>query len=199
MDIGSILLGVAVLVLAAFLISQPLLDRGQQRAKTLSEADRLREHRDQLLVTLRDLDFDHASGKIQDEDYNPLRAKLVAEGAAVLKQLDELRPAASDRLESQLEQAIAARRQRPVAAVAPAAPADDLERAIAARRRGTAPAAGPTSPAPADDIEQAIAARRKVRPAAESGAKIYCPQCGQAALAGDKFCAKCGAKLPGAA
>jgi hypothetical protein len=197
MDIGSILLGLAVLILAAFLISQPLLDRRQQRQQTLSEADLLREQRDRLLSTLRDLDFDQASGKIQEEDYTPLRAKLVAEGAAVLKKLDELRPAAPARLESQLEQAIAARRKAHLP-MAPTA-ADEIERAIAARRRGKAP----TAPAMAnvtttDEVEQAIAARRKPRPAAKSGDKVYCPQCGQAALSGDKYCAKCGAKLPDA-
>jgi hypothetical protein len=194
MDIGSILIGLAALILVAFLVSQPLLDRRQQREKKSSEADLLRERRDRILLTLRDLDFDHASGKVQEEDYAPLRAKLVAEGATVLKQLDELTPAAPARLESQLEQAIAARRHGHTAAAAGAtaalAPADDIERAIAARRRGQTPAA--------EDIERAIAARRKPRPAGGGGEAIYCPQCGQAALAGDKFCAKCGAKLPSA-
>jgi hypothetical protein len=191
MDIGSILIGLAVLLFVAFLVSQPLLDQRQQRANALSEADRLREQRDRILATLRDLDFDHASSKIQEQDYATLRAKLVADGAAVLKQLDEVAPALPSRLENKVEQAIAARRQRPVPAAA-----DDagLERAIAARRRGTAQAPA----AAVDDIEQAIAARRKVRPAAASGEAVFCPKCGQAALAGDKFCAKCGTPLPGA-
>jgi len=196
MDIGAILIGLAVLIGVAFLISQPLIDGRQQREKTPSEAELLQEQRDRVLTTLRDLDFDHASGKMQDEDYTPLRAKLVTEGAAVMKRLDELQGAAPAGLETELEQAIAARRH----ARAPAALAageDDIERAVAARRRGRAPAAPRIGDE--DDVERAIAARRKPRAAATSGNdKIYCSQCGQAALPGDKFCAKCGAKLPGA-
>ncbi len=196
MDIGAILIGLAVLIGVAFLVSGPLVDRRQQREKTLSEAERLREQRDRILTTLRDLDFDHASGKIQEEDYTPLRAKLVADGADVMKQLDELEAAAPAGLETELEQAIAAHRH----SHAPAAPAggeDDIERAVAARRRGRTPAA--PQAAKGDDIERAVAARRQSRLAARGGDEmIRCPQCGQAALPTDIFCAKCGSKLPGA-
>jgi hypothetical protein len=198
MDIGAILIGLAALILVVFLVSQPLLNWRQRREETLSEADRLRDERDRILTTLRDLDFDHASGKVVEEDYAPLRASLVAEGAAVLKQLDELKPAGDAPLEDQLEQAIAAHRHKAGAGSAPAesaAYADEAERAIAARRRRPAPVAAPD----ADEVEQAIAARRRrSRPAAGGGGKVYCSQCGQAALPGDKFCAKCGAKLLGA-
>jgi len=206
MDIGAILIGLAALILVVFLVSQPLVDRRQAREKTLSEADRLRDERDRILTALRDLDFDHASGKVLEEDYAPLRASLVAEGAAVLKQLDELKPpvpAAAQptgaQLEDQLEQAIATRRHGAGAGTAPAdsAIADEAERAIAARRRRSAPGASTMadSPASADAVEQAIAARRRRSRAAADGAKVYCSQCGQAAFPGDKFCAKCGAPL----
>ena len=200
MDIGAILIGLAALILVVFLVSQPLMDRRQRREETVSEADRLRDERDRILTTLRDLDFDHASGKVLDEDYAPRRASLVAEGAAVLKQLDELKPAGPAPLDGEVEQAIAARRRGAGAGSAPAqaaGDADEAERAIAARRRRQAAATAPD----ADAAEQAIAARRqRSRPAASGGgvAKVYCSQCGQAALPGDKFCAKCGAKLLGA-
>ncbi len=197
MDIGAILIGLAVLIGVAFLIGQPLIDGRQQREKTSSEADLLQEQRDRVLTTLRDLDFDHASGKMQDEDYTPARAKLVAEGAAVMKRLDELKGAAPAGLEVELEQAIAAHRH----ARAPTAPTDgedDIERAVAARRRERTPAAPRIGDE--DDVERGIAARRRRPRAAATGADdmAYCSQCGQAALPGDKFCAKCGAKLPGA-
>ncbi len=198
MDIGAILIGLAVLILVVFLVSQPLMDRRQRREKTVSEADRLGDERDRILTTLRDLDFDHASGKVLEEDYAPRRASLVAEGAAVLKQLDELKPASPAPLEDEVEQAIAARRHAAGASSAPAQAAvyaDEAERAIAARRRRQVPAAAPD----ADAVEQAIAARRRRSgPAASGGGKVYCSQCGQPALPSDKFCAKCGAKLRGA-
>ncbi len=199
MDIGAILIGLAALIVVAFLVSQPLIERRQPREKTVNEADRLRDERDRILTTLRDLDFDHASGKVLEEDYAPRRASLVAEGAAVLKQLDELKPASPAPLENEVEQAIAARRHAKGAGSAPAeaaAYADEAERAIAARRRRQAPAAAPDE---GDAAEQAIAARRRrSRPAASGGERVYCSQCGQPALPSDKFCARCGAKLLGA-
>lgn len=41
-------------------------------------------------------------------------------------------------------------------------------------------------------IEVAVAQRRRPQPAATAG---FCPQCGQAARAGDRFCPYCGASL----
>jgi RNA polymerase subunit RPABC4/transcription elongation factor Spt4 len=171
MDIGSLLLGLALFLLVAFVVAAPLFERRQLHEKELSAADTLTAERETLLTALRDLDFDHATGKISAEDYAPQRAQLVAQGVEVLKQLDAL--GLSER--------------------APAADGDDaIERAIAARRK---PATGRTAD---ESIEAQIAARRKPasdqRPAPAAG-KVTCSNCGTLANSGDRFCPKCGQTL----
>lgn len=42
-----------------------------------------------VLTALRDLDFDHALGKVTKEDYGPLRQDLLLQAAGIMAQLDE--------------------------------------------------------------------------------------------------------------
>src|SRR3990172_11690320 len=90
MDFGSILLGLALLLLAGFIVARPLIDGERPHEAEATPADSLLAERDNLLTALRDLDFDHATGKIADEDYTPQRAQLVARGVSVLKELEAL-------------------------------------------------------------------------------------------------------------
>jgi hypothetical protein len=203
MDIGSILIGLALLILAGFLVAWPLIDQRPQLGPGPSEADRLRQERDQLLTALRDLDFDYSLGKLQAEDYAPLRADLVSRGAEVLKKLDAAtqtpeaspRPAVPDEA---IEKAIAAHRQgrAKTGGQAPQAPASDdaIEKAIAARRQGRAKTDGQAPQMPVSDkaIEKAVAERRQARPKAASQA---CPRCNAAVQPDDRFCPRCGAPL----
>jgi NADH pyrophosphatase NudC (nudix superfamily) len=46
--------------------------------------------RDAIYALIRELDADHQTGKINDEDYQALRQRYVTEGVAVLKQLDAM-------------------------------------------------------------------------------------------------------------
>ena len=126
MDIFALLVG-GVLAAGLFVfISQPL--RQQRRLSgTESQLDTLLARRESLYTQIRELDFDNATGKVTDADHAPLRARLVAEAADVLKQIDGLAATSDDALEA----AIAARRKQKAAA-----PIDDeLEAAIAARRK----------------------------------------------------------------
>jgi hypothetical protein len=109
MDLGSLLVGLALLLAVAFYVAQPILEGRGVREKPVSPMDRLAAQREVALNALRDLDFDHATGKIVDEDYAPQRAALVAQGVAILKQIE---------------------------AVQPARGADDVERAVSFRRKG---------------------------------------------------------------
>ena len=208
MDFGSLLLSFALLLLVGFVVARPLLEPHRATEKGISPAGRLAAQRDSLLTALRDLDFDHATGKIGDDDYSPQRAQLVAQGVAVLKQLDALRPATPEpalSAEDALERTIAARRrpasdgrrssseERAQPAPRAAHSADDLlEAAVAARRTATAGRDVEAS------IESQVKARRKPasvpQPAAASG-KVTCPNCGAPAQPGDRFCPKCGHTL----
>ena len=179
MDLGSLLLGLALLLLVAFIVARPILERRDMPDQEISRADQLVAERESLLAALRDLDFDHATGKISDEDYTPQRAQLVAQGVAILKQLDALGPALP-------EHAVSAE--------------DEIERAVAARRRSSlerraTPAARAVQSAD-DLIEAAVAARRKPAPAQHPAPDgVTCSNCGALAKPGDRFCPKCGRVL----
>lgn len=172
MDIGSIFIGLALLALVAFVVAQPFLENQGVRERPVTQAEALTAEREQVLDALRDLDFDHAMGKLADEDYTPQRARLLARGVELLKQLDAVTAAAP---------------ARPGAAEALD---DQLERAVAARRKARA---GGASSDPEAQMEAAIAARRAPQPAAAAGRA--CIQCGAGLQANDRFCPKCGAHV----
>lgn len=196
MDIGSILIGLAVLILAGFIVSRPLLDYRAGRERKLSEADRWRQERDQVLTALRDLDFDYSLGKLREDDYALLRADLVRRGAEALKQLDATgrasQPAAADEA---IEKAIAARRQaraKPAGQPLPVAASDEaIEQAIAARRQSRSKAAGAACP----HCGATVRPDDRFCPRCGKPLQLRCPKCDAPAQAGDQFCAKCGTQL----
>ena len=173
MDIGSILLGLALLLGVAFIVARPLLDQAGAAAREPGPAEALLFERERILTALRDLDFDHATGKFLDDDYAAQRAQLLAQGADVLRQLDALAPAAG-----------------PIAEPAPTSVDAEIEQAIARRRAHSAPAAPPRR-AMDTEIEAAIADRRQ--------SARFCAQCGQPLRPDDKFCGACGAAVQAAA
>jgi len=112
MDIGSLLLALALLILVAAFVAQPLMDK-RRHSSAPAPADELVSRREAVLTELRDLDFDYSTGKVNEDDYAAQRARLTANGAEVLRQLAAVKSAAPD---DPLEKMIAARRQaRPAA------------------------------------------------------------------------------------
>ena len=96
MDLPSLLLIIALAIPVAAFVLRPLLARSRSPASDGKEPwgegsrrDALLAERERVLSILQELDFDHAAGKIPQEEYPARRAALVAEGAAVLKALDE--------------------------------------------------------------------------------------------------------------
>ena len=171
MDIGSLLLILALLIPVVLFIARPFMEK-QSTAVTAEEHDysALLAERDRILDALQELDFDYTLGKIPAADYEAQRARLMRGGAEVLRQIDEAEGRTGEQAsaDARLEEAIAARKS---AAQAPAADADD-------------------------DIEALIAARRRAKTASgESKGAGFCPQCGTAVYEGDRFCPKCGYAL----
>ena len=86
----ALLVGVAVVAVAWPFLSP---ERGRP-VDRLSEADRTRiellERRDAAYAALRDLEQDHRTGKITDEDHAVERGRLRTEAAEVLRELDAL-------------------------------------------------------------------------------------------------------------
>ncbi|HJW90316.1 MAG TPA: zinc ribbon domain-containing protein [Anaerolineales bacterium] len=196
MDIGSIFLILALLVLVGLFVARPLFERKSNGA-SLDTGDEEHTHsaflaeRDRILNTLEELDFDHLLGKIPSADYPGQRALLVQRGAEVLRQLDLLaaQPATND-LEARIEAAIAARR----ADAGRRTPAH----AIREKREKMEALAGAGNeslrlePGKDDDLELQLAARRRERPDRSAG---FCPNCGRPVQKSDSFCPKCGTPL----
>jgi hypothetical protein len=172
-ELSALLIGIAILAGVVFFVSRPLLQAKRLPKAGATDTSSLEAQREELYTQIKELDMDHATGKVNDEDYAPMRAGLVAQAAAVLKQIDGVAPATTS-----------------------AAQTDEVEAMIAARRKPRSASAANTTAAAntADtDAEAAIAARRKtVTPLAASPT---CPQCGKPIGADDAFCARCGAAL----
>lgn len=112
MEVGALLISLALLVLVVAYVARPLVER---RALEVSSDERrlsaLLAERDRLLRVLQDLDMDQAMNKISPEDYQAQRAPLMVHGAEVLRAIDELAPASAAQVDD-LEREIARRRQR---------------------------------------------------------------------------------------
>jgi len=206
MDLGSIFLILALVLLVGWFVSRPLLEQGGPLANAGSRpeqgigpgtppagqvSDLSGEHsallaeRDRLLTALQELDFDHLLGKVPEEEYPLQRRALLVAGAQVLKRLDELGGSAF--------------------AEPPAAQAEDggqllsdaqLEAMIQARRQalGRPQAEGQAA------RRASRPSRRERRPSRTAGKAsqaqaTFCPKCGKPVQGADRFCSHCGAAL----
>lgn len=108
-------MALALFVLVVVVVLRPLFAPPPAHMLPVTEIDDLLLQYASILAALRDLDFDHATDKIPAETYTIQRQQLLAEGVAVLKQLDALGVAdagntgRSDTLETDIERVIAAR------------------------------------------------------------------------------------------
>jgi hypothetical protein len=177
LEIFAILIGLVILAAIAYYLSRPLVQARRGSKMESGDALSLEARRESLYTQIKELDLDHATGKVNEEDYARIRAELVAEAAAVLRQIDQA--SASPAPQPQ---------PRPVATRSAQA-TDDIEALIAARRKTRSTPAAKTTNA---DVEAAIAARRKT---AVPATELKCPQCGKPISADDAFCAKCGTAL----
>ena len=187
MDIGSLFLILALLILVVLFISRPFYER--RSAIGLSTVSGEEEHelstllaeRDRLLNALQELDFDHALGKIPDEEYPIQRAFLLQHGAEVLRELDAYQAETPQNdAEDRIEAVIAARRA-------------DARRASARNQEEYSSVQAATRIASIDDnLETLLANRRRERQGKSAG---FCPQCGGPVQKSDRFCPKCGATL----
>jgi hypothetical protein len=187
MDIGSIFLILALLILVALFVSRPFFERSTVKANAMTVQEEhdyssLLAERDRILNALQELDFDHVLGKIPDEDYPAQRAFLLQKGTEVLKRLDAIQtPGTSesgDDLDARIEAAIARRR------------ADTAGMEGGPGLQAVVIAAPPVDPE--DDIEVMLANRRRQQKEKLGG---FCPQCGGTVRKSDRFCPKCGAGL----
>lgn len=172
MEIGSLLLVLAVLLAVGLFVAQPYLGRQRRMTPESQEISSLMAERDRVINALQELDFDFNLNKIPAEDYPAQRAALLQKGADILQKLDALPPTSYP-------------------ASASEATTDRIESAVAARRADTASNA-PVRALDDDDAEALIAGRRAARKEKSGG---FCPRCGKPILASDRFCPHCGKSI----
>jgi len=168
MDLGAILILLALLLGVGVFLAAPLLRTAHPRSADESqEASELLAERDRIINSLQELDFDFSLGKVPEEAYPGQRADMLQRGAAIPQQLDALAPQAASRKTT-----------------TPAA-ASRIERAAAA--------GDDSGTVLADDrIESLLAARRAARRSKSAG---FCPRCGKPVRTSDRFCPNCGKTL----
>lgn len=95
MSTAAVVLGAIVAVAAVVVVALPFLREpapADDRLAALSPADRerlrLAEERDQALAALKELELDHRTGKVTDEDYRALVGPLRRRAAGALRALD---------------------------------------------------------------------------------------------------------------
>lgn len=176
MDIGALLLLLAVIVGVAFFVARPFLEHSRISIASPAEHElsSLLAERDRLITALQELDFDYTLGKIPADDYPATRADLLQRAADALRRLDAFQASSANAsgAESRVEAAVAARR------------AD-----AAIRRAAAAPVAALSEE---DALEDLLAARRAARLEKAAG---FCPKCGKPVTRADKFCPHCGKSL----
>lgn len=169
MDIGSIFLTLAVLILVGLFVSVPFFQKQVILVPEEHEVSGLLAENERVLNALQELDFDNALGKIPAEDYPGMRSALMQKGVAILHQLDDVQ---QTNTHSDAERV--------------------LEEAIAARRVDSEAIARRDAADNDEDLEALIARRRAERKSKSAG---FCSKCGNPILLSDTFCPKCGNPL----
>jgi hypothetical protein len=120
----GLIIALALLVIVGLWIAAPLLRRQSPRlsddALAHKQRERLSVYYERVLTNIRDLEEDHATGKMRTADYEVEREEWVQRGIQILKALDDLReaPIAADEasveeaIDNEIEAAIAAYRSK---------------------------------------------------------------------------------------
>jgi hypothetical protein len=95
MELAALILAALLAVACVLFVARPFLREPRARDDRLFEAGeeerehlRLAEERDRALSALKELEFDHRTGKVSDADYRELVIPLRREAAAALAALE---------------------------------------------------------------------------------------------------------------
>jgi hypothetical protein len=168
--VATLLLGAAVLalwnsVLAITEEDEPSLEDALSLGLLPTEDER----KQSVLRALKDLAYEHAVGKLSDEDHARLTEHYRAEARALLREAGSQDPEL-EAAKKQVERHLA-----------------DLE------KRGALPAVSGPAPAPLQDPSPAAQSKPSREPTLTT--KRECPQCGVSNDSDARFCKNCGAAL----
>lgn len=99
----ALLLAALLAIVCVLTVAMPFLREPEPESDALDELEpserrrlELLEARDRALVALKELEFDHRTGTVSDEDYRALVGPLRREAAATLQALEDGRSHASE-------------------------------------------------------------------------------------------------------
>jgi hypothetical protein len=88
----ALVLGALIAAACVVFVARPFLREPVTESDALAEPERgrleLAEARDRSLAALKELEFDHRTGKISDEDYRELVEPLRRRAASLLRDLE---------------------------------------------------------------------------------------------------------------
>ncbi len=169
----TLLLGLVLALLAVFVVVLPILrpPAATPRPSILFDEpeDDPVEHRKALaLAALKEIEFDRATGKLSEGDYQAMLARYQKEAVEALKAAETP--------------------EEVPAAAAGASGGNGHARQPGATAAGV-PASGGGMPSAEDAVERLIAETRKA-----SRGKKYCTNCGAQLEGSGRFCVECGAR-----
>lgn len=95
METVALVLGAILAIACVVFVARPFLrepvardDRLRSPSRADDELARLEEERDRALAALKELEFDHRTGKVSDADYRELVGPLRRRAAEALRALD---------------------------------------------------------------------------------------------------------------
>jgi hypothetical protein len=104
-SVAALLLGALLAVLCVLVVALPFVREPEAASDVVDEPDALErrrlelaEERDRALAALKELEFDHRTGKVSDEDYRLLVGPLRARAAEALRALELRAEDARERL-----------------------------------------------------------------------------------------------------
>jgi hypothetical protein len=194
-EIGAILFSLAMLLLVAAYVLQPLAGSGRGGYRDSNrELSALQAERDRVLDSIQEIDTDHSMGKVSEEDYQRQRQVLVLEGAEILRKIDELQlsPDAEPRgktPEMELEAAVAELRGKS------SVTSRELEAAGTEARGKSSVASRELEAAVTETRGKSSAPGPQKAQGASDPIEVACPTCGEGIVRGDRFCSNCGEAL----
>ena len=177
--LGAILLlWYSLRTLAGDVPADPGLDAAIASHSPRTELD---ERKRRALRSLKDLEQEHAIGKIDDEDYQALLIEYRTQAKAVIQEMDAVLSPYRAEAEALVRAHLAKRHIRPAVDEAPAKAPEDAAQGEADEAEGEA--AETEEPGRAPDADE----------------RVRCPSCETANDPDAAFCKRCGAKLGDAA
>ena len=196
----TLFFGLLLTAVAFALVTYPFY---RQRARQVSAAEneKLRElqsRRDTSYSMLKELEFDHASGILTEEDYHDLQERYKKKAIKVLKEMDGLGQAIGE--EDDIERRVLELRKM---SGEDSGLANEIEKHVRQLRKIHRGESGIEN-----EIERQVRHLRQARkPAAiaterpgKSAGELpqerhFCSQCGAKVLPADRFCSSCGSAL----